>query len=165
MCQASQERNSGENWFPAGAVEITGNKTATMQYVNYECDIIQKYEIILEGWTHEKFVNLSKLSDALEPLQNLLDALHKGTCKFIKLSTAQQEQRHEEFNARVEAGKAEAPQPWKQRKDAGKKRPQASDDTDKENGREDSAPPAKKTRRKKRTAPTSTAVVADGADA
>jgi hypothetical protein len=52
-------------------VEISGNPKAVMQYVNYEEDIVLHYGVVLEGWTHDKFVNPSKLSSTLPPLQKL----------------------------------------------------------------------------------------------
>ena len=72
--------------FGVPKVEITGNRKAVMQYVNYEVDIVQRYGIVLEGWTFNRFVNLSELSTALPPLQKLLDAINDGSCKFIRLT-------------------------------------------------------------------------------
>jgi hypothetical protein len=102
-------------------VEITGNPKAIMQYVNYEEDIILCYGVVLEGWTHEKFVNPSELSSALPPLQKLMEALKAGTCKFVKLSSAKQKKREAERKKKLASGKLQ-PCKRKTRKDVGKKR-------------------------------------------
>jgi hypothetical protein len=57
-----------------------------MQYVNYEEAIVQCYGVVIEGWTFDKFINLSELSTSIPPLKTLLDALNDGRCKFIKLT-------------------------------------------------------------------------------
>ncbi|KAF8222541.1 hypothetical protein L208DRAFT_1074497, partial [Tricholoma matsutake] len=58
---------------------------AVMQYVNYDEAITQRYGVILEGWTFNRFVNPSEFSTSIPPLQTLLDALNNGSCKFTKL--------------------------------------------------------------------------------
>jgi hypothetical protein len=103
------------------AVEITGNAKAVMQYVNYEEAIVQRYGVILEGWTYDRFVNPSKLSTALPPLQKLLDAINGGSCKFIKLSWEQRKAREKAHRAKVVSGEVQICE-RKTRKDAGKKR-------------------------------------------
>jgi hypothetical protein len=102
-------------------VEITGNPKAVMQYVNYEEDIVIRYGVVLEGWTHEKFVNPSELSSALPPLQKLVEALKAGTCKFVKLSSAERKKREAERKKKLASGELQ-PRERKTRKDAGKKR-------------------------------------------
>lgn len=53
------------------SVEITGNPRAVMNYVNYEEAIVQRYEVVLEGWTLDKFVNPSELSTSLPPSEEV----------------------------------------------------------------------------------------------
>ncbi|KAF8874762.1 hypothetical protein BD779DRAFT_1678620 [Infundibulicybe gibba] len=113
-------------------VSITGNQKATMSYANFTQDIVMRYGIDLEGWTHPTFANPSQLSTSLPPLQQLHDALQNGTCKFYKLTVAEREQREKEFNEKVKNGDAEI-RPRKMRKDAGtkwgsRKRKRADDD-------------------------------------
>ncbi|KAF8506422.1 hypothetical protein BU17DRAFT_100793 [Hysterangium stoloniferum] len=84
--------------------EITGLDNVQMQYLNYEWDIVQHFGVELVGWTAE-FVNLSQLSNALAPLQELADALEAGTCKFVQLTTAECRPRKK----RADAGQPRGP--------------------------------------------------------
>lgn len=63
-------------------VEITGNLKAVMQYVNYEESIVQRYGVVLEGWTFDRFVNPSELSTALPPSRTT-----QGTRKGLSRET------------------------------------------------------------------------------
>jgi hypothetical protein len=103
------------------AVEITENPNAVMQYVNYEEAIVQRYSIVLEGWTFARFVNPSKLSTALPPLQKLLNALNDGSCKFVKLTREQRKACKKEYCEKVVTREIQVPE-QKTRKDAGQKR-------------------------------------------
>ncbi len=99
-------------------VSISGNPKATMQYTNYEVDIVIKYGIELVGWTHDKFCNPSELSNSLEPLRTLLDALNNQTCKFVKLSPQDRRAREAKYQADVASGSIPGKQ-RKTRKDSG----------------------------------------------
>ncbi|GBE84240.1 hypothetical protein SCP_0602180 [Sparassis crispa] len=99
-------------------VEITRNSKAVMNYVNYERDIVLKYGITLQGWTHEKWANPSDLSTSPPPLRTLLAALESGTCKFEQLTSEELKKRTEEYDQKVAAGEAVA---RKKRKDTGGK--------------------------------------------
>ena len=92
-----------------------------MQYVNYEEAIVQRYGIVLEGWTFARFVNPSELSTALPPLQKLLNALNDGSCKFVKLTREQCKAREKEYREKVVTGEIQVRE-RKTRKDAGQKR-------------------------------------------
>jgi hypothetical protein len=85
-------------------VEITGNPKAVMQYSRYEEDIVQRYGIVLEGWTYENLVNPSELSSSLPPLTILLEALKSGDCKFVKLSAAERKEREAAYQAKIASG-------------------------------------------------------------
>ena len=90
-----------------------------MHYANYyEGDIVQRYNVVLEGWTYENLVNQSKLSNSLPPLKALLSAIDKGTCKFVKLTAAQTKEREEAYDAKVASGDI-IPRTRKRRSDAG----------------------------------------------
>ncbi|KAJ7743273.1 hypothetical protein DFH07DRAFT_750021 [Mycena maculata] len=89
-------------------ITITGDRNAQMQYVWYEQDIIQKYSIILVGWTFPELVNPSKLSTSLPALQELHDALKGGKCDFKRLSRDELEKRRATWEANVAAGRVEA---------------------------------------------------------
>lgn len=93
-----------------------------MQYANYEVDIVQRYGIVLQGWTYENLVNPSELSTSLPPLRALLSAIEDGTCKFVKLTSAQAKERQDAYDAKVLSGEI-IPRSRKRRSDAGSKKP------------------------------------------
>lgn len=109
-----------------------------MQYVNYEQDIVQRYRVVLEGWTYDKLVNPSELSTAVEPLRHLLNAIKNGSCKFVKLSSEERKRRAAEYEAKLASGEVTGKQ-RKTRKDAGvkRKRQVATDEEDDEEDDED----------------------------
>ncbi len=92
-----------------------------MQYANYEEAIVLKYGIEMVGWTHEKFCNPSELSNSLEPLRTLLEALNTQTCKFARLSPAERRAREAKYKADVASGAIQVKK-RKTRKDVGSKR-------------------------------------------
>lgn len=105
-----------------GLATITGNPKAIMQYSNYEEGIVQRYGVILEGWTYETLVNPSQLSTSLPNLRNLLDAINAGTCRFIKLSALELKARRQKHEKQIEDGVIPPPKARKQRSDMGSKR-------------------------------------------
>ncbi|KAF8169210.1 hypothetical protein K438DRAFT_1941401 [Mycena galopus ATCC 62051] len=104
-------------------VDITGNPDATMAYIWYEEDIVQRYNVVMEGWTGVPFQNISTVSTSLPNLRLLLDAIKSGVCAFRKLSTAEAATRKAKWDADVTAGTA-IPKHRAQRSDAGQKRKQ-----------------------------------------
>ena len=92
-----------------------------MQYANYEEAIVLKYGIEMVGWTHNKFCNPSELSNSLEPLRTLLEALSNQTCKFVRLSPAERRAREAKYRADVASGALQVKK-RKTRKDVGFKR-------------------------------------------
>jgi hypothetical protein len=96
-----------------------------MQYVNYEEAIVQCYGVVLEGWTFDRFVNLSELSTALPPLQRLHDALDDGSCKFVKLTREQCKEHEKDYCMKLGSGEIQVRQ-RKTRKDAGQKQKRIS---------------------------------------
>jgi hypothetical protein len=108
--------------FNSISVEITGNEKGTMYYVDYEEKIVQRYGIELVGWTYEKFVNPSELSTSLPGLQQLLDAINNGSCKFVKLTPLQISERRQALQKKISDGNVPAPKRRKPRKDIGTKR-------------------------------------------
>ena len=93
-----------------------------MCYVDYEEKIVQRYGIELVGWTYEKFVNPSELSTSLPGLQQLLDAINNGTCKFVKLTPLQLKECRHVLQKNISEGNVPAPKSRKPRKDRGTKR-------------------------------------------
>ena len=92
-----------------------------MQYINYETDIVQKYGVILEGWTHPTWANPSELSTSVPPLQTLVLAIKNGTCKFRTLTKPELEQRQVEYAEKVASGEI-AVKKKRTRSDKGTKR-------------------------------------------
>ncbi|CAL1697547.1 unnamed protein product [Somion occarium] len=112
--------------------DITGNKDSQMKYVNYERDIVQRYGIELQGWTHSEWTTPRKMSTSLPPLETLLHALRTDQCRFVKLTKAQ-----------LDAREKPVEKPRKKREDSGKKRKKhasAADGGD-DGGEEDDAEP------------------------
>ena len=97
-------------------VEITGNEHAVMNYKSFEKDIVLRYGIKLEGWTHKSFAQPKELPSAIEPLRKLLDAMEKGSCHFVKLTANEWAQRQKEYDEKLSKG---AVRPRKKRSDAG----------------------------------------------
>jgi len=59
-----------------------------MNYDNYECNIIEKYSVVLTGWPiGGPIKNPGKL--AWVDLENLLNALESEKCKWVTLDAAQ----------------------------------------------------------------------------
>ncbi|KAJ7306242.1 hypothetical protein DFH08DRAFT_660515, partial [Mycena albidolilacea] len=75
-----------------------------MAYTWYEEDIVQRYNVVLVGWTPAKFVNPSELSTSLEGLRTLLQALKDGKCFFKKLSPAEAAARKRAWEEKVAKG-------------------------------------------------------------
>ena len=93
-----------------------------MCYIDYEEKIVQRYGIELVGWTYEKFVNPSKLSTSLPGLQQLLNAINNGTCKFVKLTPLQLYEHRQALQKSISEGTVPAKKGRKPRKDRGTKR-------------------------------------------
>lgn len=104
------------------AVNITGDKKATMKYTEYEELIVLKYGIELQGWTYNKFMCPSLLSASLPSLQALLNAIDNGKCKFIKLTPVEVKMCHEERQKQITEGTIPVKQ-WKQCSNICTKRP------------------------------------------
>ncbi|TFY51703.1 hypothetical protein EVJ58_g10430 [Rhodofomes roseus] len=100
-------------------VAITKNPNVHMHYKNFERDIVIRYGIDIEGWTHPTFNSPSKLSTSLPPLQTLFDALESGACRFVDLSTEDLAKRKADYAREVASGEIA---PRKTRSDAGRKR-------------------------------------------
>ncbi|KAJ7284759.1 hypothetical protein C8J57DRAFT_963328, partial [Mycena rebaudengoi] len=90
---------------------------ATMAYTWHEEDVVQKYNVVLEGWKG-RFVNPSELSTSLPALRALVDALKDGTCTFRRLLPAEAQARKTAWEAEVAAGHTIA-KSHVQRSDAG----------------------------------------------
>ncbi|KAG1778325.1 hypothetical protein EV702DRAFT_1196329 [Suillus placidus] len=107
---------------------ITGNPKATMQWADYWCNIVQRYNIICEGWPSTvPFKNLSEASSALPELKMLLDKWQSGSIEWRHLEEAEYEQLLQERLEKIESGEI-IERTCCQRSDKGKKRARTSDD-------------------------------------
>ncbi|OBZ74356.1 hypothetical protein A0H81_05685 [Grifola frondosa] len=86
-------------------VEITGNSKAVMNYASFESEIVLRYRIQLIGWTADKWTNPSELSNAVAPLQQLLDAIENGACRFEHLASHEFTARKKKYDEDVAAGR------------------------------------------------------------
>lgn len=89
-------------------MDITGNRKAKMEYSNYQRDIVEKYSISLEGWSHPTWGCLSKLSNNIGLLEELLLNLRRGTCRWVKLTPAELKEKREQYERAVAAGEKQA---------------------------------------------------------
>jgi hypothetical protein len=116
-------------------VEVTKNPNAEIAYTWYEEDIVQRYNVVMEGW-RGPFQNPSTLSTSLPALRELLDAIKTGEAGFRKLLPAEAAERRKKWDADVAAGHAVAKH-RAERSDKGKPRKRARDDDDEDaDGRE-----------------------------
>ncbi|KAJ7246634.1 hypothetical protein C8J57DRAFT_1241277 [Mycena rebaudengoi] len=130
-------------------VEVSKVPNATMAYTWHEEDVVQKYNVVLEGWKG-RFMNPSELSTSLPALRALVDALKDGNCAFRRLLPAEAQARKTAWEAEVAAGRtirstaaasrarlstlrAPIAKSRAQRSDAGVPRKRTRDDGDKEN--------------------------------
>jgi hypothetical protein len=92
-----------------------------MQHIQYHKEIVMRYSVALEGWTHPTFANPGDLSTSLPPLQELLDAINSGECKFVKLTTEQRKAEDDKYHEKIRSGEITV-QVRATRKDKGRKR-------------------------------------------
>ncbi|KAI0682683.1 hypothetical protein C8T65DRAFT_703154 [Cerioporus squamosus] len=98
---------------------ITKKAHAAMSYVHFTRDIELVHRVTLVGWTADRFCNPSDLSNSIEELVKLRDALKTDTCRFVQLSDTEYAEVKQKYDEQVKAGLVPA---RKQRKDAGTKR-------------------------------------------
>jgi hypothetical protein len=119
-----------------------------MQYVQYHKEIVMRYSIALRGWTYPTFTNPSELSTSLPPLQELLDAIKSGKCKFVKLTAEERQAEDEKYNEKIQSGEVVV-KVRATRKDKGKKRKARVTSDDEETDGETRSQPAKRRRARK----------------
>jgi len=107
--------------FSLSSAEATGQDGITVHWLRFEEKVLLQYGVDLIGYTYDKVVNPSDLSSSIGPLQELLDALKNGSCKFIKLTNQQRKEQQAAYDAKVNTGEIQ-PQKRKRRSDAGEKR-------------------------------------------
>lgn len=106
-----------------------------MQYIQYDRDIVQVYDVKLVGWTHPKWCSPSNLGSNEGQLITLNNALGSEDCKWVEVNDKEKANHKVEWGNRVESGDVRAPKARKPRKDKGttrakKARKVDSDDSD-----------------------------------
>ncbi|KIY45338.1 hypothetical protein FISHEDRAFT_76522 [Fistulina hepatica ATCC 64428] len=121
-------------------VDITQDTNASMQYVQYERNIVYKRSVVLEGWPHDKLVQPSRMGNSIGQLERIRDALRSGTCYFRKIDKQEREERYRDYKKKVASGEIKT-RPRKARSDKGiMKGPRVrhdEDDEDEDDGDED----------------------------
>ncbi|KAG2751292.1 hypothetical protein P692DRAFT_20817536 [Suillus brevipes Sb2] len=88
--------------------EITGDSDAKMQWAYYFCNIIQRYQVMVDGWPDNiPFANLSKVSSALPELERLLCKWESGLTRWKTLTDDEFEKIHREHNVKLDSGEIE----------------------------------------------------------
>jgi hypothetical protein len=114
-----------------------------MNYSNYDMQVIQKFQVKLVGWTHNKFVSPFEIH-TIDDVRTLVQALRCGRCHWVRLTATEITKHARDVEARKDAGETVG-KPRKVRSDLGMKRPRnatAYDDDDE--GSNADAGPSKK---------------------
>ncbi|KAG9086849.1 hypothetical protein FS749_003327 [Ceratobasidium sp. UAMH 11750] len=74
-------------------VSITGDVKATMSYAKYERDIVDKYNVVLEGWPFSTIRNLADERASNSELAQLYQRLLNGGCYFRELTQEEIDER------------------------------------------------------------------------
>ncbi|KAG1848570.1 hypothetical protein F4604DRAFT_1935349 [Suillus subluteus] len=86
--------------------QITGNPDANMQWALYFWNIVQCYQVIIEGWTDNiPFANLSQVSSALPELDRLFQRWKSGATHWKTLTDEEFEKILQEHNNKLDHGK------------------------------------------------------------
>ncbi|KAG2112651.1 uncharacterized protein F5147DRAFT_650807 [Suillus discolor] len=86
--------------------EITGDNCAKMQWVYYFHNVIQHYQVVVEGWPEKiPFTNLSQVSSTLLDLQMLLHKWESGAMYWKSLSDEEFEELCKECKEKLKSDK------------------------------------------------------------
>jgi hypothetical protein len=99
---------------------VTRCNTAVMNYVNYDTQIMQRYQVKLVGFTHREFISPYNIC-VVDDLRVLRDALQCGSCCWIRMTKGEVSKHATELAKREAAGEVVTTK-RKQRSDKGIKR-------------------------------------------
>lgn len=130
-----------------------------MNYVNYDNQVVQKYQCKIIGWTFNKFISPFDIN-TVDDLRTLRDALRCGACFWVRMTKAEVSKHAADLVLRETAGEVIGKK-RKQRSDKGVKKGlrtkrgvndkgNSSDESD--NSSEDEAGPSKKKTRQPKPA-------------
>ncbi|KAG1786106.1 uncharacterized protein HD556DRAFT_1450089 [Suillus plorans] len=118
----SQKHAAIHNIINKNLCEITGDPRANMQWAYYFQNIVQCYQVMIEGWPDNvPFANLSQASSALPELDRLLRLWNSGATCWKTLTGKEFEKIPKEHNAKLDCGEIED-HSRQTRSDKGKKR-------------------------------------------
>ncbi|KAG0702914.1 hypothetical protein DFH29DRAFT_804326, partial [Suillus ampliporus] len=104
--------------------EITGEPRAAMQWTHYFHNVVQRYQVIIEGWPESiKFTNLSNVSSALPDLKMLERQWKSGATKWITIDDDELEKLRLKRDEQLDNGKI-TDHRRRTRSDKGRKRKQ-----------------------------------------
>ncbi|KAG1899812.1 uncharacterized protein F5891DRAFT_953166 [Suillus fuscotomentosus] len=85
--------------------EVTGDDRAKMQWVHYFRNVIQCYQVVVEGWPNNiPFTNLSKVSSAIPDLEMLLRKWESGATYWKAIDDIEFERLRRERDEGLESG-------------------------------------------------------------
>ncbi|KAG1769948.1 hypothetical protein EV702DRAFT_1202611 [Suillus placidus] len=85
--------------------ECTGDPSANMQWVHYFRNVVQHYQVVMEGWPDGiPFTNLSQVSSAFPDLKMLYERWEEGTTYWKSLSDEEFEKLRLERNEKLNNG-------------------------------------------------------------
>ena len=94
---------------------VSRSPKAIMNYVNYDTQVVQKYQCKIVGWTFNKFISPFDIH-TVDDLRTLRDALRCGSCFWVRMTKSEVSKHAAEMVLREKAGEV-----------IGKKRKQRSD--------------------------------------
>ncbi|KAG1842845.1 hypothetical protein F4604DRAFT_1689765 [Suillus subluteus] len=95
--------------------QITGNPDANMQWALYFQNIVQCYQVMIEGWPDNiPFANLSQVSSALPELDRLFQRWKLGAMHWKTLTDEEFEKILQEHNDKLDHGKINDHRQWTQ---------------------------------------------------
>ncbi|KAG1860769.1 hypothetical protein F4604DRAFT_1930089 [Suillus subluteus] len=110
-----------------GLVAITKDKNMKMHWANYFRNVVQRYQVVIEGWpANIPFVNLSQASSALPDLEMICRKWESRAICWREINDEEFQQLLEERNEKLESGEI-TDHRRRTRSDKGKKRAQSTD--------------------------------------
>ncbi|KAJ7793219.1 hypothetical protein B0H14DRAFT_3560895, partial [Mycena olivaceomarginata] len=76
---------------------------ARLAWTWFDEDVVQRYGVVLEGWTAGRIVDPSNLSTSQTVIRTLLEAIRTGECYFRKLGPSEAAERRKKWDEDVAA--------------------------------------------------------------
>ncbi|KAG2336946.1 hypothetical protein BDR05DRAFT_978648 [Suillus weaverae] len=102
--------------------KLCNNPKATMQWAHYWCNVVSRYQVVVEGWPDEiPFDNLSKAASGITALENLKERWRSGETGWCQLDDDEFQELNDKQNSKVGSGEV-VKHRRRPRSDKGKKR-------------------------------------------